>query len=708
MALEQYTRWLFEPYSSKRIAQTAFYHRRLLVISGSNTFCDNTIKTVTDCVPSGVCLKLFSYDELSGKKRQRALGSENDIAIIDCREKFSPSIITAVAGTIRAEGCLIIVCPDFSKWPFHFTPLSTSHGFSQQKSRYILRLIELIKQNKWIAMYENGAFTRPKTKTYHRDDVTKFCSTMFKSAEQKHVFEQLVKEEHANTLQATLTAPRGRGKSTLLALFTQHLLQQGKHVLITSSLRENVSKVFEHLYPVNQTQASDAISAPTKGDHLDNFGAVKWVAPDNPILLKTNKEFDIVIVDEAASLPINVVNNIVQANKQWLLSTTVQGYEGSGKGFVQKLLPRLLEQTDCQSAGNTVKQYSLLTPIRWFPDDVLEHFINSVFLMEKALPTSATTINNNAPALRQTGFEELENNAIEQVMSILSLAHYQTTPDDLMRIIDSPDVILQIVEHNNMILGAAVINIEGTERLQNLAEKIASGERRPKGHLSAQRIALLTANARHASYRYWRINRIAVSPDFQGVGIGCRIVDEIKKCASEQGIDAVTTSYGKTKSLNSFWSKNDFSIVDNGRKPNKASGETSALAIYPISQRAVDVTQQLASLLSSNLTHVRFGELCRDVAYIHTQKLSQFLRGTRTIDDVWPTLKAISIEALASKNSRLTLYTDEIEKIISVFKSHPEIAALFTQQEPDMQVLAKLLDVQGYKQTVTKFRDLIT
>ena len=97
-----------------------------------------------------------------------------------------------------------------------------------------------------------------------------------------------------------------------------------------------------------------------------------------------------------------------------------------------------------------------------------------------------------------------------EVMYLLSLAHYQTTPDDLMRIIDSPDIILAMIVVQRRVIAAAIINIEGSTPLIELSEDIACGKRRPKGHLGAQRLALLSADPEIAKYKYWRINRIAV------------------------------------------------------------------------------------------------------------------------------------------------------------------------------------------------------
>ena len=66
----------------------------------------------------------------------------------------------------------------------------------------------------------------------------------------------------------------------------------------------------------------------------------------------------------------------------------------------------------------------------------------------------------------------------------------------------------------------------------------------------------------------------------------------------EASIDAICNLWNDTK-VRQFWTRNGFEIVDYGRKPNKASGETSALALYPHSNRAKKLLSELVALKES-------------------------------------------------------------------------------------------------------------
>ena len=115
-------------------------------------------------------------------------------------------------------------------------------------------------------------------------------------------------------------------------------------------------------------------------------------------------------------------------------------------------------------------------------------------------------------------FEDVDESMLQQIMSLLSLAHYQTTPDDFMRLMDSPDVLVVTFKVKDLVLATAIINIEGGDYLSDLALDIAEGKRRPKGHLGAQRLTLLSVDFKAATQSYWRINRIAVHPKLQNKG----------------------------------------------------------------------------------------------------------------------------------------------------------------------------------------------
>ena len=477
-----------------------------------------------------------------------------------------------------------------------------------------------------------------------------------------------------------------------------------------------------------QIDASNSTSTKIAIIHGDKKAVLRWVAPDSDFFNKreqTNDQY--VIVDEAASFPIPVILNIVQKFPNWVLSTTLQGYEGSGKGFMHKLVPLLtkeltpinpftelntnhLKNHDFDGPDITVHALSLVqlkTPIRWAEDDPIEAFFDNTCLFEQ--PDKLHRISEkNFPedwkltcefALRQ--FSEINENELQEVMYLLSLAHYQTTPDDLMRIMDSPDIKLALFIVQRRVVAAAIINIEGSTPLVELADDIACGKRRPKGHLGVQRLALLSADPEIATHLYWRINRIAVLPEIQCQGIGSYVLQNVIQAAGESQVDGVLTSYGQTSELNQFWQKNGFLIVDEGKKRNKASGETSALAVKANSNYVKSVVKQLIRDNHLEQSSTSFSDLPIDTKQLYKKKLTHFSLGYRSLDDVWAIINRIAVAIEQNPLHCASAKEESNNQITKSTKANPLLSkhCLIELKKPAINVerLAQHFGVAGIK-----------
>ena len=707
MALTQLREWLLAPYRNNGCKNkshishlshvTCPLHRRMLVISGSDDFCETALCYLHSLADEATTISVanFSGHTLKGKKRQHVLGSECDIASLDCRDYFKPGDVMAVAGTVKRGGCLILVCPDLDEWVENVSVSFISEGFVLTQSRYLERFIKSLRNSAYVAFHTEKETTLPDIAMYcisHGSRANTYRGSLFKSEEQEQAYNRLYQAHSLSKLNALITAPRGRGKSSLLGIFIESLLREDKNVLLTSDHFDNVKNVFSRIQQQETANASSQLPYTINIQNQRNLGSgnksatpasVKWVPPDSPLLYSTEDEkYDVVIVDEAASIPLPDVYRIIANHKQWVLSTTLLGYEGSGSGFVHKLIPSL---------PPSAFHLRLSTPLRWFENDPIEAFFNKTCLFEDrndAYNISKVDLKNSIKELKQADFsictfKSTSEETLQQIMSLLSLAHYQTTPDDFMRLMDSPDVLIAILKFNGTVIGAAIINTEGGAYLNDTALGIASGERRPKGHLGAQRLALLHADAKTATLKYWRINRIAVYTTAQSNGIGSYLLQRISDEAKKQSIDAICTSYGTTQKLDRFWTKNGFEIVDYGRKPNKASGETSALALYPHTNRAKKLLSELVALNESFTLNHQIVNLPQNILAIYLKKLANFTQGTRTLEDVWPVLHKIACYAQAHPTPSVSNKLNE-----------PNDTTLYT--------LCHLVEIIGAKQLLSK------
>ncbi|WP_282146408.1 GNAT family N-acetyltransferase [Alteromonas stellipolaris] len=776
MAPPELTQWLFSPiYSQARHTE----HRRLLVLSGEYDWVNKSLTSIlSDISPSLTVKEVGAENSLL---RKHLLGNECDIGVVHSHQGFNPGNLMAIAGTIRWGGCLILCCPTLDSWHLHTRPSHLSHGFTASRSPYIKRLVAILKTDAHVAIWNSNKCHIPDsvasdtfdslnrlTPITSESPINRIVSEnarakqpvddeqtrrpQFKSLEQQAAFDCLTNKWSQDNRKAVITAPRGRGKSALVGLFVASRLKKGEKVVITSAIRENTSTLFKHIRigidspnPEDNkleskatdnelgtagtvTEAAFAVEVfvnegvTNQASDSETNGCVQWLAPDNPTLI--DGDFDLLIIDEAASFPLPVLKMLISAHDNYVISTTLQGYEGSGQGFMQRMLPAF--------NAEGALHLSLSTPLRWTKNDKLENLIHNICLFEG---TESFNTFNEAPrearrGVRQEILRELQRKAptdkssndyriglvsalseheLHCVMQLLAAAHYQTTPDDFMRLYDSPDIVLCTQWDDLRLIAAAIINCEGGEPLADVSEGIADGSRRPKGHLGAQRLTLLTANPATASYRYWRINRIAVAPHLQGQGLGTRLVSYINGQALVQHIDALTSSYGASDKLNHFWQQCGFTVVDMGEKPNKASGETSALVVKCISERFGPQQEVLSCLFThSQATDiVPINKLPTITRNILIKKLNQFVNATRPLNQV-----SLAINALAAEVSVSTQCVKHTERPTKACTSGTdevtsELLLLLSRSPLPTNKLSKLLDVNGRKALTESLRKKI-
>ncbi len=587
MALNKVVDWLF---GSHFTDDSTTFHRRMLVIAKNANAGLADVQRIIECAPAALHACALTDRTINAhiskpiKLYKQILGQSYDLAIYDAIDEFRPSALLALAGTVSHQGCLVLITPPLDQWSQKIVdkpPFYLTYGFKIKVSRFIERLSQDLQRNEHVAIWQDEDLHLPTTQSLKQEFTS---SSIFWSDEQKEGFSNLANFLHSQTKYAIIRAPRGRGKSSLLGLFSASCMAQGYRVLITSTAKRSVQGLI-HICSKNLT--SFAHSSPHTGI-TNRSTAIKWVAPDSPLLREN--DFDLLIIDEAASFPAPLLLELCSMNRKVILSTTSEGYEGSGKGFEHKVVAELEKK-------RRVLHITLTQPLRWHKNDPLEIFLSHSLLFKEAAPApSETTAVDHASSTMMRG-DKLSDKELTKILQLLNAAHYQTTPDDLMRLVDSPDIVYALLKSKTgEIIAASAINIEGGERLSDLANDISKGKRRVKGHLSAQGLAYFAARPDLATMKYWRINRIAVNPLLHGKGVGSKLLAFILHEAKNNAIDAVTSSFGANLPLLKFWSKNHFALIKLGLKRNKASAAGSALVAIPLSSTAKKLFENLSLL----------------------------------------------------------------------------------------------------------------
>lgn len=563
--------------------QHQYAHRQLLIVSGSQDYCYDIVTFLIRHYQTSATLLLGNTlvpteNALSMGAYRQILGTEYPLAIIDSFDTFRPNAVLAAAGTITRGGLMVICCPDFSLWPTYHE-VSTGHYLSYaeqfQSSELRIALIRHFEADPTVAVVrENHSPVLPAS---FATVTPSQPAQPFKSKDQHTIFAQITAGPSIQN--ALITADRGRGKSTLLGMIAGHCLAEKKqHVIVTSRYSDAVSQIFSGI-SLTCPQAKQ-----TGRHHMDMRGiSCKWLPLDHPSLVNLQQTV-LLIIDEAANIPVPQLSALCEKATHILLSTTIRGYEGSGRGFVTRFLPWLKRNRP------DVAHNSMHTPIRWLAKDPVEQFWYDAFYLEKQQTestalASASTFDNTALYFRTLDKRNYDGPLNRQLLPLLMHAHYQTTADELVRIYDAPANYTIAACLDDQVVGVVNYQQEGGVLLKDVAKDIACGARRVNGHLSAQGLSVLLASSDMATAVYWRINRIAITPSFRRHGIASALINTLVDKAIEANVDVLSTSFGATKELIHFWKSNAFLAAKPGLKRDASSGEYSILMYRPLSKR---------------------------------------------------------------------------------------------------------------------------
>ncbi|WP_396586654.1 GNAT family N-acetyltransferase [Bermanella sp. R86510] len=551
------------------------------------------------------------------EKPNTMLGFTCRHAIADCHHGFYPDAISAISGTIQAGGKLIVLCPALDAWPHQkdeFAAKRTSYGFDGTPSspHTIKRFMDAATDAVFIEQWRN-----PHPKPALLDDTHNTTNENLPpwtpeldhtisigrdqhhvTAEQKACYLNLSKLITGNDpYYAILQADRGRGKSHLLGLITRVLEEEPN---IDNGIKYWVTAP-------NKGSIKSLVDA--SGMTLNQF---PFIAPEH--IQQTVSDHDILIVDEAASLPLPLLMSWAQRIKTIIFATTTHGYEGTGKGFQIRFQQFLRSQTH----SNHIHSLYLKQPIRYARNDPLESIIFNAFCLHNE-PKGLAIEKIDPDQLRfkhLTQTEMAEQPALlEEVFSLLVQAHYQTRPSDLRDILDAPQFSTFALFSDSTIVAVCLMAAEGglTDKDTKLIQAIHHGERRPKGHLVPQVLTLHMNQKQALKQNGARIVRIATLPHLRHQNLGSALLTQVETHCRQRQMDYLASSYANTQDVTHFWIKNGFKLVRLGNKFDQASGTRSGMVIKGLSQDGKALQHDAEAFRQAqNHNHKRHQDLTRD------------------------------------------------------------------------------------------------
>ncbi|HAV6898331.1 TPA: GNAT family N-acetyltransferase [Vibrio vulnificus] len=486
---------------------------------------------------------------VSVKQGQRLLGQECQLLVVDCRKQFDANSFSAAFGALCGGGMLLL--------------LVSEHAVNTPWEQWLTGQFEQL-----IQMGGDGITHQPVWPPLPTSATARFAQQQQAVEHVRHV----VTGHRKRPL--LLTADRGRGKSSALGIASGQLMKTRKmRILLTAPTSAAVEPVFHHA----QSQLGDVVWQQSKSKLESENAVLEFVAPDD--LLQRLPKCDLLLIDEAAAIPLPMLKRMVEHYHRLVLSSTIHGYEGCGRGFTAKFLPWL------QSQRPGMKHLHLNTPIRWLPDDPLESWLNDTFLLNAELPTPENVVLENL-ALRLVDKSELlaQPARLRACFALLVNAHYQTSPNDLMHLLSDPSCQLWLAECNSDVLGC-LLTVEEGGLESALITQVQLGLRRPSGHLIAISLANHLGLKAAAQQRSLRVMRIAVHPQYQSLGVGQAMLAQLEQQLDLQ-VDFLSTSFGATESLVRFWLHSQYRPVRVGFSRDAASGCHAVMMVKPLTSRA--------------------------------------------------------------------------------------------------------------------------
>ncbi|CAM3570704.1 tRNA(Met) cytidine acetyltransferase TmcA [Rahnella victoriana] len=539
--------------------------RRLLVFSGDAQWCeqqavlfsarhpgdwrwlsDSPPADVTSCAPSAA---------------HTLLGQDIFHGVFDARHGLNVEALAALSGTLTAGSWLILLVPSWLVWADQ--PDADSLRWSEQPQaiptpRFIRRLQSLLEHHHSVTICRQGGSCDiaplPDAPDWQPPDGQP-------TPGQSQILHQLMQAQSGVWV---LTAPRGRGKSTLAGMLIR---QWPGTCWVTAPAKASASQI------LNQPADSARFIAPDALLSLCREGAVTGA--------------DWLIIDEAAAIPAPMLTEMIAAFPRVLLTTTVEGYEGTGRGFLLKFCASLPQWHDLR----------LDAPVRWSSSDTLEPLISELLLFDEHLPDAQKTV--GIPEIVPINADDWlsEPALLRDFYGLLTSAHYRTSPLDLRRLLDAPGMTFSASRQDGTLTGALWLVDEGGLS-PALAQDVWAGRRRPRGNLVAQSLAAHAGFPEAAVMHSRRVSRIAVHPAFRRQGIARQLLAEQKQRAQQAGLDFLSVSFGYTPDLAALWQQAGFRLVRISMQKEASSGCYAAMAILPLSAAGRALAESAESQLN--------------------------------------------------------------------------------------------------------------
>jgi tRNA(Met) cytidine acetyltransferase len=589
-----------------RAEARATNERRLLVLAGSRSATAPAARAAceaADCDPITLADRDIVGRQLSPRRADELLGTTQDCVVVDCLDACRPNALGRAAGAVDGGGLLVLLTPPLDSWPdrrdeFDQTLAVPPFGIEDVAGRFRERLVSTLRAHRGVAIVDaddgrvvDDGLTDPAPRVAPSgvsppSDV-EFPAAVYdacRTPDQRDAVLACERLREPDTA-VVLEADRGRGKSSAAGLAAAALAADGDEVLVTAPNARNAAEVFDR---AAETLADlDALATESREGapaiETTTGGRIYYVAPADAVA----QSADVLIVDEAAALPVRVLESLLAVAPSACFATTIRGYEGSGRGFDVRFRGHLATERD-------VETVALADPIRYAAGDPVEVWLFRALLLD-ARPPVAPLVEGRDPG--EASYERLaqtdlaaDETRLREAFGLLVEAHYRTEPDDLARVLDAPNVAVRALTLDGHVVAVALLAREGGLD-PSLRREIYEGSR-VRGNMIPDVLTSQLRDPDGAAPVGLRVLRIATHHAVRSEGFGSRLLAEIRREFDATGdrpatgrfdpVDYLGVGYGATPALLSFWAAAGYETVHLSTTRNDASGEYSAIMLRPL------------------------------------------------------------------------------------------------------------------------------
>ncbi len=544
------------------------------------------------------------------------LGETYSSLLLDLTEGFHPNDLGVIVETISEGGMIVAIGPHTESWGsligrWHKELVSDPYTASDVTPRFYRRFIKRTIEAEGVIIFD--AEKRRLIKKYgYREDRERKREIRIPEAKEikRKLYKLCATQDQVRVLQmfenffnrmkerksVVITADRGRGKTAVLGIVTPYLisrmhrvLRRPVRVMVVAPTPQSVQTYFRFLKKALIRQGMKDFRVKESNGLItvlnSRFARVEYVVPRRAMI---EKEYaDIIIVDEAAGIDVPVLWEITKGVRYAVFSTTIHGYEGSGRGFSIRFLKKLESDKTVE-----IERIHLEEPIRYGKSDPIETWLYDVLLLD-AQPAELDEEDIEAIKEGKFTFELINKDAmfnderlLREFFGIYVLAHYRNRPSDVVILADMPNHIPFRVAVNGKTVCSIHIAVEGRlseEMIQEMTEGY-----KPRGHIIPDLVLKHYWNYDFPLLPGVRIVRIATHPSVMSMGIGSFGLQKLVEWAVKSGMAWVGSGFGVSPELLRFWMKNGFSPIHITPQRSETSGEHTVIVLKDLKTRVVE------------------------------------------------------------------------------------------------------------------------